>query len=158
MAEIKWLFQDIEKTGGHRCMFRGGARKLPASHAEVEIVQHHEGEVYISPASSKKMRSSYSQSTITHGYYDFKVRLHQLDPSCIGKSAAMETMKCMGIEKGVKKPGAPNITHDNHFTASEAHLLESPVQDMDTAIVGATGAKNWGTMGVKEAIHPTPPQ
>jgi hypothetical protein len=70
----------------------------------------------------------------------------------------MEPVKCMGIEKGVKKPGTTNITYDNHLTASEAQLLESPVQDMDTAVVRTTGAKDRGTIGVEEAIHPTPPQ
>jgi hypothetical protein len=68
----------------------------------------------------------------------------------------MEPVKCMGIEKSIKKPGATNVTHNNHITASETHLLESSVQDMDTAVVRTTGAKYRGTIGVEEAIHLTP--
>jgi len=60
----------------------------------------------------------------------------------------MKSMKCMGIEKGIKKPGAANITYDNHVTASETQLLESAVQDIDTAIVRTTGAKNWWSVWV----------
>ena len=66
----------------------------------------------------------------THGYYHFKIRLRQLDPCCIGKSAPMKSMKCMGIEKGVKKAGATNIAYDDYLAASETHLLKSPVQNL----------------------------
>jgi hypothetical protein len=63
----------------------------------------------------------------------------------------------MGIEKGIKKPGAANITYDNHVTASETKLLESAVQDMNAAVVRTAGAKNRWPIRVKEAIHPPPP-
>jgi len=56
----------------------------------------------------------------------------------------MKSMKCMGIEKGIKKPGAANITYNNHVTASETELLESAVQHIDTVVVRTTGAKNRG--------------
>jgi hypothetical protein len=69
----------------------------------------------------------------------------------------MKSVKCMGIEEGIKKPGAANITYDNHVTASEAQLLESAVQDIDTAVVRTAGAKNRWPVWVKQAIHPTPP-
>jgi hypothetical protein len=68
----------------------------------------------------------------------------------------MKSVKCMGIEKGIKKPGATNIAYDDNLTAGETHLLESAVQDMDTAVVRTTGAKNRGTVLVKETSHPTP--
>jgi hypothetical protein len=69
----------------------------------------------------------------------------------------MKSVKCMGIEKGIKKPGATNIAHHDYLTAGETHLLESAVQDMDTALVRTTGAKDWWSVWVKEASHPTPP-
>jgi hypothetical protein len=69
----------------------------------------------------------------------------------------MQAVQGVGVEKGVKEPGAPDVTDQGDVMASEPQILKSLIQGLDHKIMGASRAKHRRPVGVEQTRHAPPP-
>jgi hypothetical protein len=65
----------------------------------------------------------------------------------------MQTVQGMGVKKGVKKPGAADITDHHDLCCGQPHILKGPVQGLCDSIVGTSRAKNRRSFIIEQTIH-----
>jgi len=59
----------------------------------------------------------------------------------------MKTMEGMSMKKRVKKPGAPDVTHNSDLIAPQAHIPEGLIKGVRNSFMGAARAKRrWSAL------------
>ena len=103
------------------------------------------------------MGAADSQAAVAHGDHDVQVRAGHFNPGGIGQGATVQAVEGVGIEKGVKQTGAPDVRYDGDLLSSESHALKGLIQRRNDPFMGASRTEDRRAILIQQTIHDGPP-
>jgi hypothetical protein len=122
---------------------------LPPGHAEIEIIEDEQGKIRVSATGAENMGTTYPHAAVSHGDDDVQLRPCRFQAQGVGEGPAVETVKGMGVEKDIEKPGTADITNQNNPVSGNSHLLQGLVKSLHYPLMRAARTKNGRPCGIE---------
>ena len=152
-AKVQGAFQLVEKPRPGPGVAGRGGRALAAGHAEIEIVEHQQGDVEVAPAGGQQVGAADAQAPVAHGDHDRQFRTRQFEARRVGQGPAVKAVHGVGVEKGVEEARAADVADNGDLVAGQAHVGKGPVQGPGDLVVGAPGTKDRRAFFIEQAGH-----
>ena len=143
-ADVQGPLQVAGGGGGGEGAGRGGGGVLAAGHAEVEVVEHQDGDPDVAPGGVEQVRPADAGAAVAHDDDHVEVGAGQLDAGGVGDAPAVEAVEGAGDEVLVAEAAAADVADDDHVGRVGAPLDQGGVEGVEDGGVPAARAEGVG--------------